>query len=346
MSRLFDAMLESNTSYDYDLPVFEGYTEEAAGGVLACAEAHEDMTSVYEAMHSIAMIELAMEQDVNGVNEASLEIAMEGAVKNVFTRIIEMFKKLWAKLKNFFKSILMRVDAVFKGNAEFAEKYIPKLEALRDSGKGKNFKMEMYPYPNVDNKVAATGYKTAKSTILDKFTDKVSMSNADATNEEKYNAANNILNSLNNNKVEILDAVRGKLINSSRVGSEDFGTKCEEYFRGTKKISTYLEASSIEDVLKNSDSKNTIKDAFSSMETLFSEEVSRLEKLSSELDDKKDKADYNFKTKFLAKKYSIHAELIKASATIATKCFNVWKSCYNERCREYKKYVVKALTAK
>lgn len=114
MSRIFDSVLES--SYDttgYDIPLYEGYDAET-GGIMACAEACEDMLGVYEALHNLAMMDLAMEgANIDVIKAAWSEDNKEA--KKLFNRGLKLLKKKkYGEAKDKFNKAKSLFDGVLK----------------------------------------------------------------------------------------------------------------------------------------------------------------------------------------------------------------------------------------
>lgn len=130
----------------------EDYTFEGDGHFLAIEEAFEELTSINEdiaEMNARGVNVFAEAYHANG-EQAAYEAAtafangpvMEGFFGDIKERLVNMLKKLWAKLKAFFHSAMQYFDALFKNAKQFAEKYE---DELKDKDLDK-FKFKMHTY--------------------------------------------------------------------------------------------------------------------------------------------------------------------------------------------------------
>ena len=61
---------------------------------------------------------------INGVDEDEILGFTEGTIGDLLSKIKEMFKKLWSKIKGIFQGFMARLEATFgKNNKQFVEKY-------------------------------------------------------------------------------------------------------------------------------------------------------------------------------------------------------------------------------
>ena len=130
----------------------EDYTFEGDGHFLAIEEAFEELTSINEdiaEMNARGVNVFAEAYHANGeqaAHEAATAFAngpvMEGFFGDMKERLVNMLKKLWAKLKAFFHRAMQYFDALFKNAKQFAEKYE---DELKDKDLDK-FKFKMHTY--------------------------------------------------------------------------------------------------------------------------------------------------------------------------------------------------------
>lgn len=124
MSRIFDSVLER--SYDttgYDIPLYEGYDAET-GGIMACAEACEDMVGVYESLHNLAMMDLAMEGANIDVIKAAWSKDNKEAKKLFKDGLKLLNKKKYGEAKEKFNKAKSLFDGILK-----------KVKEIKDTGK-------------------------------------------------------------------------------------------------------------------------------------------------------------------------------------------------------------------
>lgn len=72
-----------------------------------------------------------------------VEALQEGVIKNVFDKIKEIVKKMWAKIKEFFKGVRMFFDKIALNSKKFAEKYEKQIKEVKSvTIEGQDYKPE------------------------------------------------------------------------------------------------------------------------------------------------------------------------------------------------------------
>ena len=119
-----------NGYQNYDIQVMEGYDVEAGGDAAAHQEFVQEMVGVYQAMHAMDMAEIELRRNNGGVALESctegmeeFEAVQEASVQSIVTKVKDALKKLWAKIKGFFKSIRKYFDYLFMSGKDFVKKY-------------------------------------------------------------------------------------------------------------------------------------------------------------------------------------------------------------------------------
>ena len=118
------SLFGNHTGYGIDAPAaMEGYTENG-GDMVALEEALQDMHSVIESMHEHEMAAIECAHKIRqGGNEESIRESyapvMKNAIKNVYDKLVEMLKKLWAKLKGYFKNVVRFFDGLVLSGKKF-----------------------------------------------------------------------------------------------------------------------------------------------------------------------------------------------------------------------------------
>lgn len=132
--------------------VEEDYSIENNGHLVALAEAFDELAEINESLADINA--QAIDAYADGYKDggesgaqAAMEAfvgtpVMEGFLGDAKDKIVNALKKLWAKIKAFFKSALAYFDAIFMSGKKFADKY--KEEILKNDLSG--FKYEMFEY--------------------------------------------------------------------------------------------------------------------------------------------------------------------------------------------------------
>ena len=132
--------------------VEEDYSIENNGHLVALAEAFDELAEINESLADINA--QAIDAYADGYKDggesgaqAAMEAfvgtpVMEGFLGDAKDKIVNALKKLWAKIKAFFKSALAYFDAIFMSGKKFAEKYKDEINKKTLSG----FKYEMFEY--------------------------------------------------------------------------------------------------------------------------------------------------------------------------------------------------------
>lgn len=120
-----------------EVPTLEGYNA-STGFAAAMLEAAQDDLKFFDMI--IARDFQEAEMNASGyTNEASLEVVTEGAIADAFGRIIEFFKKLIAKVKAIFASVMAKINGVIMtDNKKLVEKY--KKQVLQKNLKDMKYK--------------------------------------------------------------------------------------------------------------------------------------------------------------------------------------------------------------
>lgn len=337
MSRIFDNITENfNSVAGADLPVYEGYDAET-GDVMAFTEAAEDMVGIYEAMHAYGMMELKAETD-------PYSVTMEGLVdkaKNVFEKIKNSIKKLWAKIRSFFDNVFVAFNAKIKNGKDFASKYEDKLKGLNLQG----FKPTTYTYAGL--------YANPVSTAYTKCTDIINKLVLGNSNDSEWAAR----------KDEYVEQIRGVVIGDGRrYTADEFATEAVKKFRGgTDKTEISINIQNVINTLKDEKALKAAKEAKTAMDKSFSEQIKAINEQEKSYErqakDMRDKADATG-----GMTPSQHANISSANAvinrckhmaalftdaqSICTTYFNKWKAVYDERIKEYKSICVQAFKHK
>lgn len=111
---IFNSNFFSDTTYD--VPVAEGlqYDPDFGGAANIAMETYEDMLSVVKAIHVADMIEL---------REGTESVILEGAIGDIFKKIVDGIKNFFSKIAAFFKGLYEKLVLMKKSNKDFATKY-------------------------------------------------------------------------------------------------------------------------------------------------------------------------------------------------------------------------------
>jgi hypothetical protein len=221
-------------------PVYEGYGVEVNGDILAIQESWEDQLAVIEALHSLDMEELSLRGDVKTLQESSAseteidaryeqyQTVTESMVKDAWEKIKEFFAKLWGKIKAFFKSVVRVFDGIFRSAESFVKKYKSDLKKLNL----RDYKYKMFNYTHIDDDLGSLEevktmadelYAEATKASVSGYTE-VALSNLDAK-----------MTKMRENKEDMLDEIRGDVVDKGSLSVEQFAHELFAMFRGGAK---------------------------------------------------------------------------------------------------------------
>ena len=105
-----------------DIQEAYGYDNDEYSAQIAMIESYQNSFMIFDGVIRSGIQESAMR--FQGVDEAEVMAFSEGVIGDLFNKIKEFFKKLWAKLKSIFHNFMAKWDAKFgKSNKEFIKKY-------------------------------------------------------------------------------------------------------------------------------------------------------------------------------------------------------------------------------
>ena len=335
-------------------PVFEGYTEENYGDILALEESYADYESVIESIYLVDAAELDYFKKVRDIREnmelsdeekeemtaeaeEEWEKTFEAQTQNIFQRMVNMLKNLWGKIKSFFENVGRSFMALVMSGKSFAEKYEKDLLKLNLSG----FKYEMFKYTNIDNKpIGEIVFKVADEVI------KSQIGNVTASSEEEYDKK---IEEIQQKRADIVATVRGKYVDKGQLEPNEYASALYAYFRGgainsKDTVTTNVDIKSIINVLKNDKIVKDIKKAINSCNNSFNKainEIKDVERLVNS-DNKDDKKLTGKLVTVLNKKISIYNE----TRSVALTFFRAWRNAVHERERVYKSVCLAAFRYK
>ena len=328
-------LLNSRTNLEdlTDIPVMEGYDVEAGGDAAAHQEFVQEMVCVYEAMHAMDMTEIQLRKNNGGVALESCtegldqyEAVQEATANSILSRVKESLKKLWAKIKGFFKSIRKYFDYLFMNGKDFAKKY--QTEIVKAAAKADDsFEFKMYNFDDgkIDRDAGSEVYDSAATIIHGKS---ASIADYDAATLEK----------------EIYKPYRKALINNTSGDAEDFTKDAFSFFRnGAENESDKIEikASDIPGFIKTlTDSKT--QSALDKMERAMDKSFRDIiKKMESD-----EKAAAKAESTGAIRTSTKLATAFEKCQSIASTFVRVWHQAVKDRASAYKQACMKVMSHK
>lgn len=314
--------------------VAENYSIENDGHLLAVQEAYEDLSDVMEAMAdtNAAAVDAYVEGRNNGTPEAAMEsfnaTVMEGFLGNMKDKLVNILKKMWAKVKAFFKSALQYFNALWMSGKKFAEKYEDEIKDAAGELDGK-LKIKMYKYddsklPDVKNVYSVTCdiFAAELDDIVVGSDDK-----ARKSSEAKKKAIEKVAAKFGGSGAKTADQMLKNIRKAVHSGKEN----PESVTITSSDVDEMLKVLTSDDLID--DCENAAKDA----DDNFKEKIDGLEQMRDDIKDDKN----NSKDDVAIAKVSVSSFI--AAKDVAMKIFSVYKSLVSEREAAYKSALSKVL---
>lgn len=152
--------------------VLESVTLPEVGNILPTMEAsdqiiYESAEEMYKINAALYVADIMIEQSLcEGAGNA--EVLVEGVVGDFFRRIINMFKKMWAKIKEWFANVLKAIKILFMSGTEFVKKYKSELDKKNVTGYIYNaYKYDVDKMNSAIDKVVNTNSKYVATKLPD-----------------------------------------------------------------------------------------------------------------------------------------------------------------------------------
>lgn len=364
----------NNVGSTLSAPVYEGYSCESNGDLIAIQEGYEDQLAIIESIHALDMEEISFKKQLKSLKESGAstdeiessiskyETVIEGVVGNVWDNIKKFFTKMWGKIKAFFHSVVRYFDGLFKSGKDFVEKYAKELENLNLNG----YKFKMYNYTVSEEKKADSLF-----TITQKF---LSSKGAFPTRAASPTAdIQELTDKLESDKDDIINGLRGELVGGGNLDKEQFAKELFGTFRGgasseTDKEEEQVNISNIISVLKGSDKAlEKAEKAITDCDKVFSDYIKEIDKMQNVIGNVKTDAteakwekhkiskdnshDYNSTNTAGHKGESISfvkacSSIFSEGKNIALEYFRAWKEAIVERNGVYKSVCTSAFRYK
>ena len=112
---------ENSTSLASNIPAAVGYSD-GCGAVRALIEAEQNRHNIVEAMMKMDFQEIQMRKS-GSLNEAAISTIHEGAIGDIWAKIVDLFKKLIAKIKAIVGSFIAKLSSLWMKDKDYIKKY-------------------------------------------------------------------------------------------------------------------------------------------------------------------------------------------------------------------------------
>lgn len=345
------------------IPVFEGYSAESNGDIIAITESYEDQLKIIRSLHTIDKEDKFFQQDLKALRESGAEeyeiesrqseyeSVMESAIGNAWEKIKAFFKNLFGKIKAFFASVMRSLTAMFSSAEDFAKKYEPQIRKLDLIG----FEYALHTY-TLDMDITA-----AKLNVDDEVAAAIDSAVTQAPDDIK------LIKDWDDDKEKMIGELRAACLGESgELDADELKEKIFSKFRGgadhgQKPDERKVELSKIISELKGSSKlMNNAKKAEQQMTSGFTKIISKIDSAEKKVSGAKEK-DGNYTVnagkhegvKMDNDKHTNALKVLQASSAIVTETKNImlqvfkgWKSAFEERNREYKSCILAAFRYK
>lgn len=337
-----------------NVQAMENYTV-YGGDIVAMEECMTDMLGVIESIHAHDMAEIQADAQIkalqeSGASEAEIEevrenytVVMEGAAKDMYDKLVQMLKNLWAKIKGYFKSMVRFFEGLTKSGKDFVKKYEKDLLALDLTG----YTPLMYDWnegrltadANVDN------FPLIVEGVVDQYVNV-------GGSLEKVQAAAKVLGE---KKEEILGKIRGKFVGEASLDASDYNEAIFKYFRkgatgADDKKETAVKIHEIIAILKEDKTVTKLKKAEANVDKVFSDKIKTVSKTRDEFEkavrNQGMSSEEGQMSKAQANLLSRSITIFNEGQSIALTFVRGWKDAVVARNREYKNVCVAAFRYK
>ena len=227
------------------------YVGEATEAQQIMFEAAQDLSQIQNGLY---VADVMMESAVL-FEGASQETLVEGVVKDFFQKIIDTFKKLWDKLKAWFKKMYQTLEVFFLPGKKFVEKYGKELE--RKTTTGYTYKGYRWNKSEV-KRVLEDG--TVKSVDVQVFSSIQDLVNAvelkeTATAEDFTKAKEKVVKELSDNKADNISELKTHLLESAQNGIEKEEIENFEVYSVSEMIASVKDNKKLINQLKKSETR-------------------------------------------------------------------------------------------
>lgn len=345
----------TQSDFGLDVPAMESYSI-YGGDFVALEEAMTDMQGVIESIHTHDMAELQCEKEVRALEASyasayeiesvreNYAVVMEGAVKDMYEKLINMLKKLWAKIKGYFANMVRFFDGLTKSGKDFVKKYEKQLQELDLAG----FEYPMYKWDNarLSNDTNVEDYPNLVQKVIRPY-----VAEGGATAEAHATKAK----TLADKKEEILDKVRGAFVGKGSVEAADFNEALFGYFRNgatgkDDRDDVKVNISAIIATLKEDKMVAKLKKAEANVNKVFNEQIKELTKqrdaLNKNVVAQGGDSEKGSIAKAAANYHNRKISIFTEAQSIALGFVRAWKDAVVARNKEYKAVAVAAFRYK
>lgn len=329
-----------NSYADFDIQVMEGYDVEAGGDAAAHQEFVQEMVGVYEAMHAMDMAEIELRRNNGGVALESctegieeFEAVQEASIQTITTKVKEALKKLWAKIKGFFKSIRKYFDYLFMNGKDFAKKYQTEIiKAVAKADDSFEFKMYKFDDAKIDDVDGAKLYEKAYSlvagTLVEAHKQRVDINQVDNEALEK----------------SVYSNYRRFILGGGSGDAEDFSKEAFAFFRNGAEDESDKEEikpsqiTGFVKILTTSKTQTNLDKMERAMDKSFKDIIKQIEGLEKEAV----KAENEVAIKVCSKM----ATAFETCQSIASTFVRIWHQAVKDRAAAYKQACMKVMSHK
>lgn len=216
-------------------------------------EAAQDLSQIQNGLY----IADAMMESAVLFEGASQETLVEGVVKDFFQKIIDAFKKLWDKLKAWFKKMYQTLEVFFLPGKKFVEKYGKELE--RKTTTGYTYNGYRWNKAKVKEVIEVTSELEIQDVpvfaSIAELEKAIEHSAKDLTSEQLAKLKANTIKDLTNNKGDNISEFKAFLTEGAQNGTEKEEIENFEVYSVTEMIAAVKDNKKLITALKKSETR-------------------------------------------------------------------------------------------
>lgn len=215
-------------------------------------EAAQDLSQIQNGLY----IADAMMESAVLFEGASQETLVENVVKDFFQKIIDAFKKLWNKLKAWFKKVYQTLEVFFLPGKKFVEKYGKELE--RKTTTGYTYKGYRWDKSEVKNLIEGSIVDSVKDvpviSSIQELSNQCGLAET-ATSEDFSKAKELLVKALSNNKADNISELKTVAMEGAQNGTEKEEIEDFEVYSVSEMIASVKDNKKLINKLKKSETK-------------------------------------------------------------------------------------------
>lgn len=315
------------------------------GAMMIAMESAAELYEIAQEFYNYEQADISAIVEGVALEGSQYEPVAEAALKNAFDKVKAFIQKLWAKVKAFFKNVLVFLDTVFKSGKDFVKKYKDQISKLKDV----NIEVSMWEYDNEEIDGAGSDEQIKEvETVMKSMEELVTLAGA-ATPDEFETMTSNLDNELN-------EGIYRDFTQGAATSQDELQKYFYNFFRGNKSTANLdrpkltikdADVKNMASVIEKSKGIDSIKKVQSKLDGIFKKSVADLSKLETKYNNEANKAaegsDDKTTNSQMSKAAGQISKCVSKMSNISTTICNIAKAAMKERDTMYKMVISKAI---